>query len=145
MVNREAFVLTYVLAPYRAFRACMPTGLLEWAFWSYADLDQPSEMSAAREAVAWPTGSCSVRQHDGLPVARPTLDRKLLSQEREAPAVVGFFALTGDEANSRASPGASTQIGPETLTEHLWPFGIIYGSKQCGKGAHAPAKDQIDL
>jgi len=33
------------------FEHVWPTELLEWAFWSYADLDQPSEMTAASEAV----------------------------------------------------------------------------------------------
>jgi hypothetical protein len=107
MVNREAFVLTYVWHLTTLFERVSPAARHEWAFWSYADLDQPSEMSAASEAVrvaSW------VVFCQATPTALPSHVQRWteswLSQEHEAPAVVGFFALTGDDANSEGKAQA---------------------------------------
>jgi len=106
MVNREAFVLTYVWHLTELFEQECPTGPLEWAFWSYADLDHPSQTSAASEAVRlanWVVFCQATPSALSSHIQRWA--KSWLSQEREAPAVVGFFALTG-EANSEGKAQA---------------------------------------
>jgi hypothetical protein len=51
LLNREAFVLTYVWQLTVFFERVCPTGLPVWGCWSYADIARSSEIAAASEAV----------------------------------------------------------------------------------------------
>jgi hypothetical protein len=107
MVNREAFVLTYAWHLTRLFERVCHTGLLEWAFWSYADLDQPSELTAASKAVRvanWVV-FCQATP-SALPSHIQRWAESWLSQERETTAGVGFFTLSGDDTNSEGKAQA---------------------------------------
>jgi len=107
MVNREAFVLTYVWHLTTLFERICPAALHEWAFWSYADLDRTSQTSAASEAVRFANWVVFCQATPaGFPSHVQRWAESWLSQKREAPEVVGFFALAGDDANSEGQAQA---------------------------------------
>ncbi len=107
VVNREAFLLTYVWHLTAFFERVWPTGLPVWEYWSYADIAQPSGMAAASEAIRVANWIVFCQ---ATPAALPSHVQRWAenwpSQEREAQTVVGFFSLTGDEAGAESKAQA---------------------------------------
>jgi len=99
MVNREAFVLTYVWHLTAFFERVCPTGLPVWEYWSYSDISQPAGMAAAIEAVRVANWVVFCQE---TPAALPSHVQRWAeswpSQVREAKALVGFFSITEDDA-----------------------------------------------
>ncbi len=107
MVNREAFVLTYVWHLTAFFGRVCPVGLPVWECWSYADIARPSGMAAASEAVRaanWVV-FCQATQA-ALPLHIRRWAGSWPFPRREAELLVGFFSLIGDDSGSEGKAQA---------------------------------------
>lgn len=101
MVTQETFLLTYVWHLTAFFGRVCPKGLLAWKCWSYTDIAEPLEMTAASEAVRladW------VVFCQATPTALPThVKHWTQSWPAEKPgrdALVGFFSIVGDDSSA---------------------------------------------